>query len=334
MTPNKLTYAKSGVDIIKEDHAIKALARHLTYTRTGIGKPLTNIGHYAGLIDFGEYALAMTTDGVGSKILVANALKKWDTIGIDLIAMNVNDLLAMGIEPIALVDYIAIEHPNPEIMEQIGIGLKKGAELANISIVGGETATLPEIVNGFDLAGSCLGIAKKEDIITGEKIEIGDAIIGLPSSGIHSNGLTLARKVIEQSDYSYFDEFPYHQNSEKTIGEELLTPTKIYIEVLNAIKEADIHGFAHITGSGLLKLKRLTRLGFDIYNPLEPQPIFKFLQEQGNIDIEEMYRTFNCGMGFVIITPKQEANKVINIVGGKIVGEIVEEGITIFQCNL
>jgi len=321
MTPNKLTYAKSGVDIIKEDHAIKALAKHLTYS----------IGHYAGLIDFGEYALAMTTDGVGSKILVANALKKWDTIGIDLIAMNVNDLLAMGIEPIALVDYIAIDYPNPEIMEQIGIGLKKGAELANISIVGGETATLPEIVKGFDLAGTCLGIVKKEDIITGEKIEIGDAIIGLPSSGIHSNGLTLARKVIEQSDYSYFDEFPY---SEKTIGEELLTPTKIYIEVLNAIKKAEIHGFAHITGSGLLKLKRLTRLGFDIYNPLEPQPIFKFLQEQGNIDIEEMYRTFNCGMGFVIITPKQEANKVINIVGGKIVGEIVEEGITIFQCNL
>jgi len=290
--------------------------------------PLTNIGHYAGLIDFGEYALAMTTDGVGLKILIANALKKWDTIGIDLIAMNVNDLLAMGIEPIALVDYIAIEHPNPEIMEQIGIGLKKGAELANISIVGGETATLPEIVNGFDLAGTCFGIAKKEDIITGEKIEIGDAIIGLPSSGIHSNGLTLARKVIEQSDYSYFDEFPY--NPEKTIGEELLTPTKIYIEVLNAIKETDIHGLGNITGSGLLKLKRLTRLGFDIYNPLEPQPIFKFLQEQGNIDIEEMYRTFNCGMGFVIITPKQDANKVINIIGGKIVGEIVEEGITIF----
>jgi len=320
-----LTYSNSGVDIEKENKAIAALARQLTYKRRGLGAPLTDVGHYAGLIDFGEYALALTTDGVGSKVLIANEMGRWNTVGIDCIAMNVNDLLAMGIEPIAFVDYIAISEPDDEIMRQIGEGLAKGAEISRITIVGGETATLPDVINGFDLAGTCLGMVKKDRIITGERIEVGDAIIGLPSTGIHSNGYSLVRRIIKDAGYSYRDPLPY--NADVTIGDELLTPTKIYMEILDAVGRLDVHGLAHITGSGLMKLHRITGYGFDITDPLEPQPIFRFLQEKGNVEDLEMYKTFNMGMGFVAVLPESEARKASKLLGGNIVGKIIDEGI-------
>ena len=320
-----LTYAKSGVDIEKENKAIAALAKQLTYKRTGIGAPLTDVGHYAGLIDFGEYALALTTDGVGSKVIIANEMKRWNTVGIDCIAMNVNDLLAMGIEPLAFVDYIAISEPNNEIMRQIGEGLAKGAEISRMTIVGGETATLPDVIKGFDLAGTCMGMVKKDRIITGERIKPGDAVVGLPSSGIHSNGYSLVRKIIDDSGYLYSNPFPY--NTDTTIGDELLIPTRIYMGVLDAINSFDIHGLAHITGSGLMKLHRVTKFGFDISDPLPPQPIFKFLQEEGEVEDKEMYKTFNMGMGFVVVLSQDEADEAAKMMGGKIVGEIIEEGI-------
>ncbi len=320
-----LTYAKSGVDIEKENKAISSLAKQLTYKRKGLGAPLTDVGHYAGLIDFGEYALALTTDGVGSKVIIANEMKRWNTVGIDCIAMNVNDLLAMGIEPLAFVDYIAINEPNDEIMRQIGEGLAKGAEVSRMTIVGGETASLPDIINGFDLAGTCLGMVKKDRIITGERIEVGDAIIGLRSSGVHSNGYSLVRRIIKDAGYSYWNPFPY--NTDTTLGDELLTPTKIYMELMDAASRFDIHGLAHITGSGLLKLHRITEYGFNITDPLEPQPIFRFLQEEGNVEDVEMYKTFNMGMGFAVVLPESEAKEASQMLDGKIVGNIVEKGI-------
>jgi phosphoribosylformylglycinamidine cyclo-ligase len=320
-----LTYAKSGVDIEKENKAIAALAKQLTYKRKGLGAPITDVGHYAGLIEFGEYALALTTDGVGSKVVIANEMKRWNTVGIDCIAMNVNDLLAMGIEPLAFVDYIAISEPNDEIMRQIGEGLAKGAEMSRMTIVGGETATLPDVIKGFDLAGTCLGIVKKDRIITGEHIQVGDAIVGLPSSGVHSNGYSLVRKIIDDAGYSYSNPFPY--NTETTIGDELLIPTKIYMEVLDAVEKLDIHGLGHITGSGLMKLHRITKFGFDINDPIDPQPIFRFLQEEGGVEDLEMYKTFNMGMGFVAVLSQDEADEAEKMMGGKIVGEIIEEGI-------
>jgi phosphoribosylformylglycinamidine cyclo-ligase len=320
-----LTYAKSGVDIEKENKAIAALARQLTYKRRGLGAPLTDVGHYAGLIDFGEYALALTTDGVGSKVLIANEMKRWNTVGIDCIAMNVNDLLAMGIEPLAFVDYIAISEPNDEIMRQIGEGLAKGAEMSRITIVGGETASLPDIIRGFDLAGTCLGMVKKDRIITGERIEIGDAIVGLPSTGIHSNGYSLVRRIIKGGGYLYSNPLPC--NTDTTIGDELLIPTRIYMEILDAASHFDIHGLAHITGSGLMKLHRITRYGFNITDPLEPQPVFRFLQEEGGVEDLEMYKTFNMGMGFVVVLPRNEAGEAAKMLGGKIVGEIIDKGI-------
>ncbi|RLI73571.1 phosphoribosylformylglycinamidine cyclo-ligase, partial [Archaeoglobales archaeon] len=288
----------------KEEEAIKALASVIKYVRKGFGKPIL-MSHYAGVIDVGGFGIAITTDGVGSKILVAKAINKFDTIGIDCVAMNVNDLVAIGAEPLAMVDYIAIEKPDEKIMAEIAKGLEEGCRIANITLVGGETATLPEIINGFDLAGTAIGVVDKSRIITGEKIEEGDVIVALRSSGMHSNGLTLARKVIEANGLSYFDKF-----NGKTIGEELLTPTKIYIEVLDIIRKCEVHGLAHITGGGLLKLRRLKKMKYVVDKPLEPQKIFRFIQKLGDVDEDEMYRTFNMGMGFLIVLPEEEAEKL------------------------
>ena len=327
MSGKHLTYADSGVDIAKEEKTIKKIIEKFSYVRKGIGAPLIGIGHYAGLLDFGEYALALTMDGVGSKVLIANEMHRWNTVGIDCIAMNVNDLLAIGAEPVAFLDYLALEKHDEGFAEQIGEGLLIGAEISRMSIVGGETATMPDIIKGFDLAGTCLGIVKKDKIIEGGKVRMGDVVVGIPSIGVHSNGYTLVRKIIEEAGYSYYDSCPY--NSSKTIGDELLTPTRIYIEILDVLKVCEVHGLAHITGSGLLKLRRVTKLGFDFYDPLEPHEIFKFLQEEGRVEDLEMYRTFNMGMGFLVILPEVDAAKAAEITGGKIVGKIVESGIRI-----
>ena len=325
----KFTYAKAGVDIFQEEKAVKALVSKIKYIREGFGRPIL-MGHYASVLDFGEFGIAITTDGVGTKIIVAEKVGKFDTIGIDCVAMNVNDLLAIGAEPIAMVDYIATFKPNEKIMEEIAIGLEKGCRMANITLVGGETATLPDLIRGWDLVGTAIGVIRKDKIITGEDIRPGDVIFGIPSSGIHSNGLTLARKVIESAGYSYNDEF----ENGRTIGEELLTPTRIYIELLDVIKKFEVHGLAHITGGGLLNLKRLkNNVKFVIDDPLPPHKIFKFIQELGNIDDDEMYRTFNMGMGFAIILPKEEAKKLRKVLDGKIVG-YVEEGEGVYVKDL
>jgi len=336
-----MTYAESGVDIFKEEKAIKEMLSSIKAQRKGIGKPLG--GHYAGMIEFGDFALVLCTDGVGSKVEIASELKKWDTVGIDCIAMNVNDAICVGAEPLAFVDYLAIEDPIPEITKEIGKGLSKGAKLSNISIIGGETASLPEVINGFDLAGTCLAYVKKTKIITGEKIKPGDKIIGISSSGIHSNGYTLARKVVQNADLFYSDKFPDKFYPGKTIGEILLTPTNIYVkEIIELLKNKKVHGLAHITGGGLRNLPRLNKnVKFVIDNPLEPQDIFKFLQKYGNIENKEMYQTFNMGMGFAIIVPEEETKDAVKILKKnskfdvKIVGKIENgNGVELKPLNL
>jgi len=274
----------------------------------------------------------LCTDGVGSKVAIANETKKWDTIGIDWIAMNVNDAICVGAEPLAFVDYLAIDDPKPGKTKEIGKGLSKGAEQSNISIIGGETASLPEIINGFDLAGTCLAYVKKKDIVTGEKIKPGDIIIGLSSSGVHSNGYTLARNVVKKSKISYNDKFPGDFYSGKTIGEVYLTPTQIYVkEVVELLKNVKVHGLAHITGGGLRNLPRLNKdVKFLIDDPLKPQPVFKFIQKYGNIDDKEMYQAFNMGMGFSVIVAEKDVNQSIKILKKfseskvKIVGKVVK----------
>jgi len=324
----KMTYADSGVDILKEEKAIKQILSSIKNKRKGIGKPLG--GHYAGLIEFGDYALVLCTDGVGSKVEIANKIKKWDTVGIDCIAMNVNDAICVGAEPLAFVDYLAIEDPIPNVTKEIGKGLSLGAELSNISIIGGETASLPDIIKGFDLAGTCLGYVKKTNIVTGDKIKSGDVIIGLSSNGIHSNGYTLVRKVIKKMKLKYSDKFPDKIYRGKTVGEVLLEPTQIYVkEAIELMKKIKVHGLAHITGGGLKNLSRLNKnVKFVLDNPFKPQPIFEFLQKHGNIDDKEMYQTFNMGMGLAIIVSESDMSKSIKILKNfsksdvKVVGKI------------
>ncbi len=323
-----MTYAGAGVDVNKLDKIKSGIIKEgLKYRRTGFGAPMGDIGAYAGLIDMGPFALAITTDGVGTKLIIADAMKKWDTVGIDCMAMNVNDLYVMGVEPLAFVDYISIEKPDEELIKQVMIGLDEGARQANVTIVGGETAALPDIIKGFDLAGTCVGFVGKENVITGDTIEVGDAVIGLPSSGIHSNGYSLVRKVVEGAGLKYTDPLPYDKS--KTIGAELLTPTRIYSEVVSIFKQFQVKGMAHVTGGGLLNLKRITKLGFDFHDPLPVPPVFSWLQKLGNIDDNEMYKTFNMGMGYVIITSKEEAGPIVKMTDGKIVGSVVEKGCTI-----
>ena len=319
--PEPLSYRSAGVDIDHEAAGIQALVKAITYRRKGAFSMMGRVGHFAGLIDGGEIALALTVDGVGTKMLVADRAGDWRSVGIDCIAMNVNDLYVMNMEPVAFVDYIATDAISVEKMAQIGIGLNEGARLANIDIVGGETATLRELVNGLDLAGTCLGIQKKDRIITGEKIQPGDCIVGIPSSGIHSNGLTLARRVADEQDA-----WEEQLGNGRTLGQEMLVPTRIYSEILPLCRDARISGMCHITGGGLLNLLRLTTFGFSLDRPLEPQEIFRWIQDAGAVGEHEMYRTFNMGMGFAVIAPELSIPAITRTIpDARPVGLVTEE---------
>jgi phosphoribosylformylglycinamidine cyclo-ligase len=334
--PKRMTYAAAGVDIDKKSGSIDALVRNLRFKRSGFGKPMDIPGHFTGLIDFGDLALTLCTDGVGTKLLVADAMKKWDTVGIDCIAMNVNDTICVGAEPVAFVDYIAIDKPDEKLTSEIGKGLEVGARLSNMTIVGGEIAVLPELVRGFDLAGTCLGVVRKSDIITGQKIRPGDAIIGLPSSGIHSNGLTLARKIFEAHGIGYRSRI---KGLARPVGLELLEPTRIYVEkVLGLVRRFDVRGMANITGGGLRNLLRLKKgMGFQIDDPMKPQGIFNVMQELGRVSDEEMYQTFNMGMGYCVVVPAESADDAVKACGkgAKVVGLAVgKEGVSVPEMGL
>ncbi len=307
-----LTYSQAGVDDERTARALRgiiSLAKATFEFRKGkIGEPAEELGHYSALLDFGSFYLAMTTDGVGTKVLVAEAVGKFDTIGIDMIAMNANDLLCVGAEPVALVDYLAVREPDEKIFAEIGKGLYEGARQAGTAIVGGETAVMPDLINGFDLAGTAIGVVGKGKVIRGEKIEPGDIAIGISSSGIHSNGLTLARKLLIPKyglDYEY---------DGKKLWEWLLEPTRIYVRpILELLESVEVHGLAHITGGGLLNLKRLTNYGFSLEMP-PVEGIFRLIHENG-VPLGEMFRVFNMGVGMVAVVPaeeKEEALEVLN----------------------
>jgi len=251
-----------------------------------------------------------------------------------MIAMVVNDILCVGAEPIALVDYLAVEEPDPKVAEEIADGLVQGAKESQIAIIGGETASLPGIVKDFDLAGTGIGFVDKDKIITGADIQEGDVLIGLRSSGIHSNGLSLARRAIfEEGGFNVNDKMP---NGETTIGEELLKPTQLYVKaIVELLKhDFDIKGLAHMTGGGVNNLSRLKKgIGFDITDYPEPQDIFKLIYEQG-VPLEEMYKVFNMGVGFCVIASPEEADAVVEALNENIEAQIVgtvtaEEKITV-----
>jgi len=305
-----LTYAEAGVDIDASEAATTAL----------IGAAGEFEGDYAGLVDIGDQYLALATDGVGTKLLVAEAVGDYSTVGIDCIAMNANDLIATGVEPVAFVDYLAVEEPSEEESEQIGEGLREGAERAGVALVGGETAVMPDVIRGLDIAGTCAGLAPKDGVFPGDA-EPGDAIVGWPSSGIHSNGLTLAREAVTR-DHEYTDPFPHDE--EKTIAEELLTPTRIYSDVLGPLREHETHAAAHVTGGGWTNLTRMGDHRYEIEDPFDAQPVFEFVQAEGGVDDEEMHRTFNMGTGFVAALPESDAEAVAEATDGRVIGRVKE----------
>ncbi len=325
MSEDHWTYAKAGVDIDQSSEAVESLIKELRFRREGRGRPIEKRGQFTSLIDFDGVYLTLCTDGVGTKLLVAEELDKWDTIGIDCIAMNVNDTICCGAEPIAFVDYLAIDRPDPRIAEEIGKGLEKGARMSNMSIVGGEVAVMPEMVNGVDISGTCLGYVKKGEEVDATQISAGDRIIGLPSSGIHSNGLTLARRVLEENGIRYNEVL---EGWDIPIGEELLVPTRIYVkEVLEMLRRVDVKGMVNITGGGLRNFLRLREdLGFNIDEPLPPPPVFAALQELGDIETGEMYQTFNMGMGFALVCDEGETSEALSALGegSRVVGEVTD----------
>ena len=322
-----MTYAGSGVDIRAKDAAARALLKAARFARPpGPGAPIGPPGHYAGMVEFGEHALVLCTDGVGSKLEVANAMRKWDTVGIDCVAMNVNDAVCVGAEPLAFVDYLAVERADAALASELGKGLDEGCRQANVSLVGGETAILPGLVKGFDLAGTCLAVVRKDRILTGERVRPGDAVVGVASSGIHSNGYTLACKALEAAGHAYTDK----ASGGRSLGDVLLEPTRIYVRAaLECLAAHDVHGIAHVTGSGLLNLPRLRRdVRWVLDDPLPIPAVFDLVREAGSIAEDEMHRTFNMGMGLAVVVPGDEAEAAASLLArhfpAKVVGKIVE----------
>ena len=361
-----VNYASSGVDIDLEGKAVNSLINQLNSKPRlpgEIGSLIDHPGGFSGIIDFGEELLAMCTDGVGSKLMLASKLGQWETVPIDCMAMNVNDLLCIGAEPIAFVDYIATPKPDPEIHAALGKGLAKAAEIAKVSLAGGETASLPDIVNELDMSGTSLGWLPKGDQLTGEDIISGDALIGIPSSGIHSNGFSLVRKILEISKADLNAPPPFNainknrnierfgNNNQLTLGEVLLNPTRIYVHPMIPLFETarenktpcdykDIKGIAHITGGGLSNLLRLhPSLGYHIDNPLPSLPEFDWLQKTGGISDYEMARTFNLGMGLCVVVSEECVNSILSwleesgVNGCAVVGHVMDNGHRVTHIN-
>lgn len=273
------------------------------------GRSILENGYFANVIDLGHgRGLALTTDGVGTKVLVAEMMGDYSTIGVDCVAMNVNDLICVGAEPLAMLDYLALGTSTPELLDAIGRGLYHGAKQARISIVGGETSQMREMIRGvtpeggLDLVGMCVGLVDLDGIIDGKAVVPGDIVIGLASSGIHCNGLTLARRAfMENGRLAVESVLP---ESGRTVGEELLEPTRIYNpEILDMLaQKLPIKALIHVTSDGLLNLLRIKAdVGFRIHELPDPFPIFKAIQRLCAVDDAEMYRVFNMGVGFCVI---------------------------------
>ncbi len=307
------TYTDAGVR--GQGEALDSIQRHLgpTLTFPSNAEVITRFGQYASVLKVAsDLAIAISTDGVGSKTIVASALGRYDTIGFDCIAMNVNDIICVGARPFALVDYLGVHTLDPGRTEEILRGLGAAAKEASIAIPGGELAQLPEVIgsdgrsdgdpSAFDLVGTCIGTCHPDRLVLGQDIEVGDAIIGIASSGIHSNGLTLARKTLLGSGrYSLLDEV---DELGRPLGEELLEPTEIYVRAVTGLWDAGVEtrGLVHITSDGFTNLCRLdAAVGYDIEELPDPPPIFRLIQSTGNITSAEMYRVFNMGIGFVVI---------------------------------
>jgi phosphoribosylformylglycinamidine cyclo-ligase len=313
-TERSLSYRATGV-VDNTQLGLGALLRWVNATAafraTGPGRRVVDVGYFASVVEITDtLGLALCTDGVGSKVLVAEMLGRYDTIGIDCVAMNVNDAICVGAEPISFLDYIAVERATPEMLEQIARGLHAGAELAGVSIVGGEISQIPDIIKGhapgtgLDLVGMCAAIVPLDRIILGAEVTPGDVIVGVRSSGIHCNGLTLARKALFEAGGLAADQYVPELGC--TVGDELLRPTDIYVRPVMELltRRVPVRALVNITGDGFLNLARIrATVGFDLDNLPEPHPIFRLIQTRGHVSDSEMYRAFNMGIGFCLIVP-------------------------------
>ena len=304
------------------------------------GRRALDVGFYASVVDIGHgLGLALCTDGVGTKVLVAQMLERYDTIGIDCVAMNVNDAICVGAEPVSFLDYIAIESATPAVLEEIGRGLYEGARQAGVAIVGGEISQMAAIIKGerpgqgIDLVGMCAGIVPLDRVIVGAEVAPGDAIVGLTSTGIHSNGFTLARKALFDAAGLRADERVSELGT--TVGDALLTPTRIYVApVMDLLgRGVPIRALAHITSDGFLNLARIeARVGFRLDRLPRPQPVFDLIARGGNVDAAEMYRVFNMGIGFCVIVPDEpgvvadvESTARAHQIDAQVIGHVVED---------
>jgi len=279
-----------------------------------MGRVLLPIGYFANVIEMDGVGLALCTDGVGSKTIIAERMGKYDTIGIDCVAMNVNDMICVGARPLSLVDYIAIEHADAAMLDAVAVGLCEGARMANISISGGETAQLKDIVKGFDLVGMAVGRVDLDKVLCGKDVAEGDVVIGVRSSGVHSNGLSLARRAFFDNERFKIDH--KFEELETTLGEELLRPTDIYVpeamEILQSVK--GVKALINITSDGLLNLTRVhADVGFEIDKLIEAQPIFSLIQRYADVADSEMFEVFNMGIGFCYVVDPAAADLTLSI---------------------
>ena len=331
-------YARSGVDAHQAHQGVGALVAALARIDTGRpSRSLVPSGHYASVLAIDELtSVAICTDGVGTKLIIAEATNRFDTVGIDCVAMNVNDLVCVGAEPIALVDYVAVEEADEQMLAALGEGLREGASQARVEIPGGELAQVPEMLRGHpsprgvDLIGTAIGVVARDAIVAGERIAPGDAVIGIPSSGLHSNGFSLARRALrEQGGFALEDTPP---ELGRSLSDELLEPTVIYVRAAVDLlrSELRVHGLAHITGDGLLNLLRLKPdVGYHVDAPLEPQPIFGLIQQCGGVSDAEMWEVFNMGTGMCCIVDRGDAPAAVEIVakhhpGARVIGEVTD----------
>ncbi len=321
--PVETTYRATGVDAGQAQVALARLTERIKKTwpsGAGTGSVKLDLRSFANVIDIDGVGLAFCTDGVGSKALIAQMVGRYDTIGVDCVAVNVNDLICVGARPLSMVDYIALENPEPDFLDAISKGLCAGAEAAGISISGGETAQLGDIIKGvragagFDLAGAAIGIVDLDKILIGQDIDHGDVVIGLESNGIHSNGLTLARHVLfKRNRFAIDTAFAELENS---LGDELLRPTHIYVpEAMDVLGQGvAVKALIHVTGDGLMNLTRVAAdVGF-VIDALPPAPpIFALIQRHGNVAMAEMFSVYNMGIGFCMIVGPKDADRVLAI---------------------
>lgn len=314
-------YGRTGVRTTEEmsdfPRLLDVLRKTFAHRPEGtLGNPLLDFGYYANVLDLGNgTGLAISTDGVGTKILIAQALAKYDTIGVDCVAMNVNDVICVGAEPVAMTDYIATQATDGRFLSELGVGLAEGARQANITIPGGEIAQVRELVQGFDIVGTCVGLVETHRIIDGAQVKPGDAVIGFASSGIHSNGLTLARDVLVGGDPKQL--FKHVEEFGRTLGEELLEPTRIYAALaMRLLSSVDVRALAHITSDGFLNLARVAaNVGFVIDNLPEVPAVFQRIAGVGSVSLQDMYLTYNMGVGFCAVVPQRDVEPTLKTAG-------------------